>query len=158
LQPTSKACCIKGQDFSLTTTTLQEQPVPTLEELVNRLPSPRDIPSLSKDKAKQSLLKERKLLNAMVVAFQNLHNWSLHLNFEARAVMEQSKLSDDVHNKQVEELTEMLGKITYLNWEPFRAILMQTADNFEEIERIDWQINFTLRKTGNTRKIAYLST
>jgi len=68
---------------------LQEQQVPTLEELVNRLPSPRDIPSLSNDDAKQSLLKARKLLDSTMVAVKELHNWSLRLNFEAHVVVEQ---------------------------------------------------------------------
>jgi len=97
---------------------LQDQRIPTLEELVERLPLPRDIPSLTKDQAMESLLEARKLLDAMVVAVKQLHNWSLRLNFEAMTVVEQSRLNNNSHNKQVNKLTKMLGKITDLNWEP----------------------------------------
>jgi len=98
---------------------LQQNQVPTLEELVNRLPTARDIPSLTKDQAKESLIESRKLLDATVKAVKQLHHWSLCLNFEAMAVVEQSRLNNETHNKQVNELTEMLDKICDLNWEPF---------------------------------------
>jgi len=80
-----------------------------------------------------SLLKARKLLNAMVVGVKQLQNWSLRLNFKATAVIEQSRLNNDVHNKQINKLTEMLAKITDLNWEPFRAIFNRAAKNFDVI-------------------------
>jgi len=155
---------IKGQDFlffSLTTTyttMLQGQRIPTLKELVERLPLPRDIPSLTNDQARESLLKARKLLDATVVAVKQLQNWSLRLNFEAMAVAEQSRLKDDVHNKQINKLTEMLAKITDFNWEPFRAIFNRATNDFNAIEKIAWQINFTMRKMSEARKIAKLTT
>jgi len=109
-----------------------QQPVPTLKELINQLTSLRDIPSLSEDQEKQSLHEAKHLLDAMVAAFQQLHNWSIQLNFEGQAVIEQSKLNDDVHNKQVDALTEMLGKMRDLKRDPLKAI-------------IDWQPR-TLRR------------
>jgi len=97
---------------------LQQQQVPTLKELVNRLRPARDIPSLSNQQARESLLKAQKLLNVTVQAVKQLQNWSMRLNFEAMVVVEQSRLNNDVHNKQVHKLTKMLAKITDLNWEP----------------------------------------
>jgi len=94
---------------------LQHQQVPTLEELVNRLPSVRDIPSLSEYQAKQALLESKKLLDATVEAVKQLHHWSLSVNFEATVAVEQSRLNNDIHNQQVNELTEMLAKICDLN-------------------------------------------
>jgi len=95
---------------------LQQQQVSTLEDLVNKLPAPRDIPSLTKYQAKEALLKLRKLLNATVEAVKQLHHyWSLSLNFEVMAVVEQSRLNYNIHNQQMHQLTEMLGKICDLN-------------------------------------------
>jgi len=54
-----------------------QQPVLTLKQLVERLPTARDIPSLMEDQAKESLLKSRKLLDATVEAVKQLHHWSL---------------------------------------------------------------------------------
>jgi len=67
------------------------------------------------DQVKESLLESRKLLDATVEAVKQLHHWSLRLNFKATAVVEQSRLNNETHNKQVNELTEMLGKICDLN-------------------------------------------
>jgi len=93
----------------------QAQAVPTLKELVDRLPSTRDIPSLTDKQAKEALLESRRLLNATVQAVKQLHHWSLKLNFEATAAIEQSRLNNDLHNQQVQGLTEMLAKICDLN-------------------------------------------
>jgi len=92
-----------------------QQPVPTLKQLVERLPTVRDIPSLTEDQAKESLLKSRKLLDATVKAVKQLHHWSLQLNFKVTVVVEQSRLNNKTHNKQVNELTEMLARICDLN-------------------------------------------
>jgi len=138
---------------------LPNTPSNTLKELVNQIPSLRHIPSLSKDQAKQSLHKVRHLLDATVVAFQKLHNWSLKLNFEGWAVVEQLKLNDDVHNKQINALTKMLGKMSASNKDPFKAIINWAAEDFEDIgKKMSLQINFTLRKMGKARKITYLTT
>jgi len=102
---------------------LQEQQLPTFKELVNRLPSLRDIPSLSKDQAKQSLLKARKLLDATVVAVQQLHNWSLRLNFEAQVVVKRSTLNDNLHNRQMDGLTDILLEMFEKNRNPFKALI-----------------------------------
>jgi len=93
----------------------QHQELPTLKELVERLPSVRDIPSLTDDQAKEALLKSRRLLDATVQAVKQLHHWSLNLNFEATAAVEQLRLNDEIHNQQVQGLTEMLAKICDLN-------------------------------------------
>jgi len=93
----------------------QHQAVPTLEELVERLPSARDIPSLTDDQAREALLELRRLLDATVQAVKQLHNWSLNLNFQATAVVKQSRLNDELHHQQVQGLTEMLEKISDLN-------------------------------------------
>jgi len=140
------------------TTMVQDHRMPTLEELVERLPLLRDIPSLSDNQARESLLKARKLLDATVVAVKQLHNWSLRLNFKAMAVVEQSRLNNETHNKQVNKLTKMLAKITDLNWEPFRAIFNQAANNFKMIEQIAWEITNKMRNMSQGRKIAKLST
>jgi len=89
----------------------QQHQVPTLEELVNRLPPARDIPSLTEDQLRQSLLKAWKLLDATVEVVKQLQNWSMRLNFEATVVVEQSRLNDKIHNKLTTELTQMLDKI-----------------------------------------------
>jgi len=94
---------------------LQQHQVPTLKELVNRLPTARDIPSLTEDQAKESLLESRKLLDATVQAVKQLHHWSLCLNFEAMVVVERSRLNNKTHNKQIHELTEMFIKVCDLN-------------------------------------------
>jgi len=93
----------------------QAQAVPTLKELVDRLPSTRDIPSLTYEQAKEALLESRRLLDATVQAVKQLHHWSLKLNFEATAVVEQLRLNNDIHDQQVQGLTEMLQKICDLN-------------------------------------------
>jgi len=113
---------------------------------------------LSEDQAKQFLHKARHLLDAMVVAFQQLHNWSLQLNFKGQAVVEQSKLNNDLHNEQADALTKMLGQMSASNKNPFKAIINRAAENFEEIGKMSWQINFMLRKMGKARKITYLTT
>jgi len=77
---------------------LQQHQVPTLEELVDRLPTARDIPSLTEDQAKDALLESKKLLDATVQAVKQLHHWSLCLNFEATAAVEQSRLNNETHN------------------------------------------------------------
>jgi len=112
----------------------QQRQVPTLKELVNRLPPARDIPSLSEYQAKEALLKSRKLLDATMEAVKQLHHWSLSLNFEATAAVEQSRLNNDIHNKQVNELTEMLARICDLNQEPFRAIFNRAGENSKTIK------------------------
>jgi len=78
---------------------MMQQPVPTLKQLVDCLPTERDIPSLTEYQAKVSLLESRKLLNATVEAVKQLHHWSLRLNFEVTVVVEQSRLNDETHNK-----------------------------------------------------------
>jgi len=50
----------------------QHQELPTLEELMERLPSARDIPSLTNDQAKEALLKLRRLLDATVQVVKQL--------------------------------------------------------------------------------------
>jgi len=137
---------------------LQEQQVPTLKELVNQLPSPRDIPFLTKDQSRQSLLEARKLLNSTVVAVKQLHNWSLHLKSKAMTVVEQSRFNNKTHNKQVHKLTEMLAKITDLNWEPFRAIFNRATKDFEKIELMAWHITNKMVNMSHARKIAKLTT
>jgi len=134
-----------------------QQPVPTLEQLVERLPTVRDIPSLTENQAKESLLESRKLLDATVEAVKQLHHWSLRLNFEVTAVVEQSRLNNNIHNKQVNELMEMLAKICDLNWEPFRAIFNRAAEDFDAIEKIAWKINFSFKKISNAKRIAKLT-
>jgi len=118
----------------------QAQAVPTLEELVDRLPSARDIPSLTDNQAKEVLLESRRLLDATVQAVKELHNWSLNLNFQAMVVVEQSRLNDDLHNQQVQGLTELLEKISDLNQEPFRAICNRAAEDKDTIQMMAWQI------------------
>jgi len=93
----------------------QHQQVPTLEELIDRLPTARDIPSLTEDQAKDALLKLRRLLNATVQAVKQLHHWSLSVNFEAMVAVKQSRLNNETHNKQINELTEMFIKVCHLN-------------------------------------------
>jgi len=136
----------------------QQRQVPTLKELVNRLPPARDIPSLSKYQAKEALLKSRKLLDATVEAVKQLHHWSLSLNFEAMAVMEQSRLNDKTHNKQVNELTEMLARICDLNQEPFRAIFNRAGENSETIELMAWHITNKMANMSCPRMISKLTT
>jgi len=46
---------------------------------------------------------------------KQLHHWSLSVNFETTAAFEQSRLNNDIHNQQVNELTEVLAKICDLN-------------------------------------------
>jgi len=70
---------------------------------------------LTEDQAKQSLLKSRRLLDATVQAVKQLHHWSLSVNFEEMAAVEQSRLNDKTHNKQINELTEMFIKVCHLN-------------------------------------------
>jgi len=118
----------------------QHQAVPTLEELVERLPSARDIPSLTNDQAKEALLKSRRLLDATVQVVKQLHHWSLNLNFEATAAVKQSRLNNEIHNQQVQGLTEMLAKICDLNQEPFRAICNRAAEDEDIIWMFAWQI------------------
>jgi len=118
----------------------QHQELPTLEELVERLPSARDIPSLTNDQAKEALLKSRRLLDATVQVVKQLHHWSLNLNFEATAAVKQSRLNNEIHNQQVQGLTEMLAKICDLNQEPFRAICNRAAEDEDIIWMFAWQI------------------
>jgi len=137
---------------------LQQHQVPTLKDLVNKLPAARDIPSLTKDQAKESLLESWKLLDATVEAVKQLHHWSLCLNFEATAVVEQSRLNDKTHNRQMHELTEMLAKICDLNREPFRAIFNRAAENLEKIELMAWQITNKMVNMSHARMISKLTT
>jgi len=137
---------------------LQQRQVPTLEELVNRLPPVRDIPSLSEYQAKEALLKSKKLLDATMEAVKQLHHWSLSINFEAKAAVEQSRLNDDIHNQQVNELTEMLAKICDLNWEPFRAIFNRAAEDSETIELMAWHITNKMPNMSHLRMISKLTT
>jgi len=132
----------------------QHQEVPTLEELVERLPSARDIPSLTKDQAKEALLKSRKLLNATVQAVKQLHHWSLNLNFEATAAIE---LNNKIHNQQVHGLTEMLAKICDLNREPFRAISNRAAEDAETIQMMAWHITNRMPNMSQQRMILKLT-
>jgi len=119
---------------------------------------PRDIPFLTKDQSRQSLLEARKLLDSMVVAVKQLHNWSLRLNFKATTVVEQSRLNNGVHNKHIHELTEMLDKITDLNWKPFRVIFNRATKYFKKIEMMAWQITNKMVNMSHGRKIAKLTT
>jgi len=135
----------------------QHQEVPTLKELVERLPSVRDIPSLTEDQAKEALLKLRKLLNATVQAVKQLHHWSLNLNFKAMAAVEQSRLNDKIHNQQVHGLTEMLAKICDLNWEPFRAISNRAAEDAETIQMMAWHITDRMPNMSRQRMILKLT-
>jgi len=137
---------------------LQQRQVPTLKELVNRLPPARDIPSLSEYQAKEALLKSRKLLNTTVEAVKQLHYWSLSVNFEATAAIEQSRLNDDIHNKQVNELTEMLAKICDLNQEPFSAIFNRAGEDSKTIELMAWHITNKMQNMSHLRMISKLTT
>jgi len=134
---------------------LQRQ-VPTLEELVKRLPTARDIPSLTKDQAKQSLLKSRRLLDATVQAVKQLHHWSM--NFEATAAIEQSRLNDETHNKQINELTEMFIKVCALNQEPFRAIFDRAAEDPKALDRLAWHITDKMQNMSHQRLVSKLTT
>jgi len=137
---------------------LQQRQVPTLKDLVNKLPPARDIPSLSKYQAKEALLKSRKLLNATMEAVKQLHHWSLSLNFEEMVAMEQSRLNNDIHNQQMHQLTEMLGKICDLNQEPFRAIFNRAGENSETIEFMAWHITDKMANMSRLRMISKLTT
>jgi len=136
----------------------QHQAVPTLEELMERLPSTRDIPSLTDDQAKEALLESRKLLDATVQAVKQLHHWSLNLNFEATAAFEQSRLNNELHNQQVQGLTEMLAKICDLNREPFRAICNRAAEDEETIRMFAWQIMDRMPNMTRQRLLSKLTT
>jgi len=135
----------------------QHQAVPTLKELVERLPSARDIPSLTDDQAKEALLESCKLLNATVQVVKQLHHWSLNLNFEATAAVKQSRLNDEIHNQQVQGLTEMLAKICDLNWEPFRAISNRAAEDSETIQMRAWHITDRMPNMSWQRLISKLT-
>jgi len=135
----------------------QHQAVPTLEELVERLPSVMDIPSLTDDQAKEALLESRKLLNATVQVVKQLHHWSLNLNFEAMAAIKQLRLNDEIHNQQVQGLTEMLAKICDLNWEPFRAISNRAAEDAEVLDRLAWHITDRMPNMSRQRLISKLT-
>jgi len=134
----------------------QHQKVPTLEELVDRLPTVRDIPSLTKDQAKDALLKSKKLLDATVQAVKQLHHWSLSLNFEATAAVEQSRLNDETHNKQIHELTEMFIKVCDLNRQPFRAIFYRAAEDPKV--QLAWHITNKMQNMSHPRMISKLTT
>jgi len=136
----------------------QHQAVPTLEELVERLPSTRDIPLLTDNQAKEALLESRKLLDATVQAVKQLQWWSLNLNFEATAAIKQSRLNDDLHNQQVQGLTEMLAKICNLNGEPFRAICNRAAEDKETILNMAWEITDRMPNMTRQRLISKLTT
>jgi len=135
-----------------------QQPVPTLKQLVECLPTVRDIPSLTEDLVKDSLIESRKLLDATVEAVKQLHHWSLQLNFEVMAVVEQSRLNNETHNKQVNELTEMLARICDLNQEPFRAIFNRAVEDSKKIERMAWHIPDKMVNTSHARMILKLTT
>jgi len=137
---------------------LQQHQVPTLKELVDRLPTARDIPSLTKDQAKDALLESKKLLDATMEAVKQLHHWSLCLNFKATAVVEQSRLNNKTHNKQIHELTEMFIKVCDLNWEPFRAIFDRAAENPKAVEQLAWHITDKMANMGHQKMILQLTT
>jgi len=118
----------------------------------------KDIPFLTEDQSRQSLLEAQKLLNATVEAVKQLQNWSMRLNFEAMAVVEQSRLNNNVHNKQVHKLTKMSAKITDLNWEPFRVIFNRATKDFEKIKLMAWHITNKMVNMSHARKIAKLTT
>jgi len=137
---------------------LQQHRVTTHEELVDRLPTARDIPSLTKDKAKQALLKSRKLLDATMEAVKQLHHWSLSVNFEATAAIEQSRLNNETHNKQINELTEMFIKVCHLNWEPFRAIFDRAAEDPKALDWLAWHITDKMQNMSHQRLVSKLTT
>jgi len=91
-------------------------------------------------------------------AVKQLHHWSLSLNFEVTAVVEQSRLNDDIHNQQMHQLKEMLGKICDLNREPFRAIFNRAGENSETIELMAWHITNNMANMSHPRMISKLTT
>jgi len=114
-----------------------QQQVPTpFDELIQRLPTARDIPSLSEDQAKDALLKSRKLLDATAKAVKQLHHWSLCLNFEATTVVERSRLNEETHNQQINELTDMFIRVCALNREPFKAIFDRAAEDSKSVKQV----------------------
>jgi len=135
----------------------QHQQVPTLEDLVNRLPTARDIPSLTEDQAKDALLESRRLLDATVQAVKQLHHWSLSLNFEATAAIKQSRLNNKTHNKQIHELTEMFIKVCDLNRQPFRAIFDRAAEDPEAVEQLAWHITDKMQNMSHHKMISKLT-
>jgi len=136
----------------------QQATTPTLEELVDRLPSTRDIPSLTDEQAKGALLESRRLLDATVEAVKQLHHWSLRLNLEATAVVEQSRLNDDIHNQQVQGLTEMLERISNLNREPFKALFNRAAEHSDSVQQVAWHITDKIRNKGRHKLLQGLTT
>jgi len=82
----------------------------------------------------------------------------LSLNFEATAVVEKSRLNDDIHNQQMHQLTEMLGKICDLNQEPFRAIFKRAGENSKTIELMAWHITNKMANMSHPRMISKLTT
>jgi len=72
--------------------------------------------------------------------------------------MEQSRLIDETHNKQVNELTEMLARICDLNREPFKAIFNRAAENSEKIELMAWHMTNKMVNTSQARMISKLTT
>jgi len=62
---------------------------------------------------------------------QQLHNWSWRLNFDAQAVVERSRLNDEIHNRQVDSLLETLERMTQINHNPFKALLDHAAEDSE---------------------------
>jgi len=136
----------------------QHQQIPTLKELVNRLPTARDIPSLTKDQAKDALLESRRLLNATVQAVKQLHHWSLSVNFEVMAAIKQSRLNNETHNKQINELTEIFIKVCHLNQEPFRAIFDRAAEDPKALEQLAWHITNKMQNMSHQRLISKLTT
>jgi len=55
---------------------------------------------------------------------------------EGWAVIEQSKLNNDLHNKQLDALTKILARMSESNKNPFKAIINWAAEDFEGIEII----------------------
>jgi len=137
---------------------LQQQQVPTLEQLVDRLPSTRDIPLLMDEQAKEALLESRRLLDATVQAVKQLHHWSLNLNYQATAVVEQLRLNDNLHNQQVQGLTEMLERISNLNWEPFKALFDRAAEDSNRVQQVAWHITDKIQNKGHHKLMQGLTT
>jgi len=136
----------------------QQQAVPTLKQLVDGLPSTRDIPLLTDDQAKEALLELRRLLDATVQAVKELHNWSLNLNYQATAVVKRLRLNDELHDQQVQGLTEMLEKICNLNREPFKALFDRAAEDSESVQQVAWHITDKMQNKGRHKLMQGLTT
>jgi len=74
------------------------------------------------------------------------------------AAVEQSRLNNDLHNQQVQGLTEMLAKICDLNREPFRAICDRAAEYEETIWDMAWHITDWMPNMMRQRLLNKLTT